>query len=215
MSRPKTLSLTMVASNDDAICASQTPGGAGDLTLDGVLVASGVAVLDVPRHILLTTGADESAKTVTITGTDRYGNVLTASTTLPNNTTKIVTGYNFKTVTGITIDGATTGAIKIGTADSLDSQWIPLNWRVADAATITIHLSTGANLTYSTQSTADNVQASGFVESSAVTQTVSLLGGTTDVQVLLNGPLTALRFGLSSFVSGTATITLLERRAGI
>lgn len=211
MPRAKTLTLTMVASNDDAICAAQTPGGAGALTLDGVLVAAGVATLDVPRHLLLTTSADESAKTVAITGTDRYGNALTTSTTLPNNTTKIVTGYNFKTVTGITIDGATAAAIKVGTANSLDSPWVPLDWRATDAATITVHLSTGANLTYNAKSTVSDIQASGFVESDAVTQDITLLAGTTDVQVLLNGPLRALRFGITSYVTGSATVTILER----
>ena len=210
MPRPTTLSLTMVASNDDAICTAQTPAEAGALTLDGALVSGGVATLDVPRHLLLTTSADESAKTVTITGTDRYGNALTVSTTLPNNSTKIV-AYNFKTVTGIVIDAATAAAIKVGTADALDSQWIPLDWPFSGKTTVTVHLSAGANLTYNTYSTASDIQANGFVESDAVTQTVSLLAGNTDVQALLDGPLTALRFGLTSYVTGTATITLLEQ----
>jgi len=62
------------------------------LTLNRALVSGGVATLDVPRQLLITADANDSARTLTITGTDRYGTVSTVTTAVPNATTKIVTG---------------------------------------------------------------------------------------------------------------------------
>ena len=63
----------LAAASANNIALSQTPGGAGALTLNGSLVVGGVAILDVPRQVRITTTADETAKTFTIKGTDWAG----------------------------------------------------------------------------------------------------------------------------------------------
>src|SRR3990167_974441 len=98
----------------NGICLTQTPSGAGDLTINGALATSGVATLDVPRHIIITSTANDSARTFTITGTNAYGDATSEAITGPNTTT--VRGYKqFKTVTQVAISGAATGSIVVGT----------------------------------------------------------------------------------------------------
>ena len=57
----------------NSVCASQTPGGAGALTLNGTLASSvqtGVAVAYLPpaSRIYITGGSDESGKTFAVVG---------------------------------------------------------------------------------------------------------------------------------------------------
>lgn len=71
--------------------------------------------MDVPRNVTLTVATtDQSARTVTIIGTDVYGNAMRENITGPNNNT--VQGKKaFKTVTSATVDGAVaTNGISIG-----------------------------------------------------------------------------------------------------
>ena len=48
--RPVTISLTFSV-DADGIALSQTPVGSGNLTLNGVLVSSGVAILDAAQKV--------------------------------------------------------------------------------------------------------------------------------------------------------------------
>jgi hypothetical protein len=121
--QPMTVTVGPIAAADaDGICASQTPS-AGPLTLDGVLVTSGVAVLDVQRRVLITTAADESAKTFTVTGTNWAGNSISQTITGPNATTGATT-ISFKTVTSVTISATAAGAVTVGTNGVADSPWV-------------------------------------------------------------------------------------------
>ncbi len=123
----------------NSICLSQTPGGAGALTLNGALakttgyiipqaygtsgtiVASGTAAayLPYPQRIYITGGSDESGKTFTVVGyvfpLDGVGG--------PVAVTEIITGPNASTVSSanlysiivsITASAGTAGAITVG-----------------------------------------------------------------------------------------------------
>lgn len=108
------------AADDDGICTAATIGAAGDYTIDGAEASGGVATLDVPRNVTLKVAtSDHSARTFTITGTDGEGNALVENITGPNNNT--VAGKKaFKTVTGVSVDGAiATNGVSVGFADVL------------------------------------------------------------------------------------------------
>ncbi len=99
------------------ICQSQTPSGAGALALNGSLVSSGIAYLGTPKRVYVTTAADETAKTFTITGTSYNpggGVFIVAETITGANASVTSTNNVFWTVTSITASGATTGAITVG-----------------------------------------------------------------------------------------------------
>ena len=111
----------IAAASANNICASQTP--TSSLTINGALASGGVATLDVQRRVLITTAADESAKTFTVTGTNWAGNTISQTITGPNATTGATT-ISFKTVTSITISAAAAGAVTVGTNGVADSPWV-------------------------------------------------------------------------------------------
>lgn len=123
--RPVTVTVGPLATaSANNICTSQTPTGA--FTLNGTLVSGGVATLDTPRRILFTAASNESAKTITIVGTDWNYAPQTEVITGPNATTGY-TNLDFRTVTSITISAAATGAFTVGTNTIASSMWVRLD----------------------------------------------------------------------------------------
>lgn len=99
------------------IAQSQTPGAAGNLTLNGAAVTNGVAVLDKPRRVLFTPAGNEAANgTVwTIYGTDWNGNTVSETVNGVNNPSTAQSAYDYATVTRIAVNKAQAGAVTVGT----------------------------------------------------------------------------------------------------
>lgn len=109
-----TISLETAHSFDaDAIATSQTPSGAGNLTLDGAASSGGAWGGEAGHLIYFTTVADETSRTVTITGVIEGSGSSTENVTLGNNTVVNSVG-RFKSITSIAIDGATTNNVSVG-----------------------------------------------------------------------------------------------------
>lgn len=107
---------------DNSVCASQTPGGAGALILNGTLASSvqtGTAIAYLPpaSRIYITGGSDESGKTFAVVGY-RFGPgggpwKVTETITGPNAST--VSSINqYDQIISITASAGTTGAITVG-----------------------------------------------------------------------------------------------------
>jgi len=143
--------LVTAAANN--ICTSQTPGAAGALTLNGTLVSGGVATLDTPRQILVTTVSNESGKTLVIVGTNWAGDPITETMTGPNATTG-TSVLDYKTVTSITVSAAFTGAVTVGTTTTAGSAWIRMDSWALPSTTIQCTVTGTAN--YTVQQTMDN-----------------------------------------------------------
>ncbi len=112
------------AADADGICASQTPS-TGALTINGALASGGSVTMDKPRHVVVVSTGDESARKFTVVGTTTYGDYLSEVITGAN----IGTAYGkeqFNTVTSVTIDGNATAAVTVGT-DSVVSVRRPVN----------------------------------------------------------------------------------------
>ena len=115
-SNPSTVILSFVAGSTNGYATSQAVGGAGNLTLNGSLVTSGVGIADKARRVIITSAnAGDTSQTVTVTGTNQSGATITNSVTL-NGTTGVVTALDFKTVTQIAMSAATAGNITAGTS---------------------------------------------------------------------------------------------------
>lgn len=117
----------------NSICASQTPSGASDLTINGTLAitnpvagaggtaaAGGATVrFPVPTRVYVTTAGDSSARTMTITGTVQSptsfgpGAVVSETFNAPNTNTRASTNL-YSTIISVSISGAATGAITVG-----------------------------------------------------------------------------------------------------
>lgn len=139
--RPRVLSIAPYAIADpDAIALSQTPAGGGiqSLTLNGTLVTAGVATLDVPRQIAITSAADDSARTFVIRGAGPKGNEqIEAITGAAIGAAQTVQA--FSTVTSIQVDDNTAGAVEAGTTTIVSTNWFPLDYLRDDIA-ITLNL---------------------------------------------------------------------------
>lgn len=100
------------ADDTDLLALSQSPGGAGALTLEA-------AQPTVPRKITITSPDNNAGVNFEVVGTDRDDAAQTESSiTGPNNSTVSTTNY-FKTVTAINVDAAATNVeAGVGEIDS-------------------------------------------------------------------------------------------------
>lgn len=99
----------------DGIATSQTPAAGGEQALS--LTADPVT-LDVPRNVTVTSAGDETGRTFTVTGTDEYGEDMTEDITGAN--AGVASGAKaFKTVSSVTVDANTAGAVTVGFGDVL------------------------------------------------------------------------------------------------
>lgn len=101
------------AADADSVCASQTPSGAGNLTINGANASGGVATFTAARQVTITCAGNDAGRTFTITGTDVDGTVITEDVSGADTDVSTSTKH-FKTVTQIAVDDATAGAITVG-----------------------------------------------------------------------------------------------------
>ena len=157
------------AADADGIATSQTPGAAGDLTLDGALVSGGIAYIrqtgtdsngrPYSRHgqlVTITSAADDSGRTFTVYGTDAEGNVRTEEITGANAGVATGTVY-WAEVTQIAVDAATAGAVTAGIAVTGAFGVVPLDHYIGDGVALAVDI--GGTMTYTIEDTQDNIWA--------------------------------------------------------
>ena len=150
--RPITVTVgPLAAPNAANIAGSQTPSGAGNLTLTAGAIAG--TTPDTARRVLVTTNADESANTFTIYGTDWNNNPVSETMTGPNHTTGY-TVYDYRTVTKISISGAASAAVTVGTNGIASSRPIFLD-TFAPAPT-SIQVTVSGTVNYTVRQSLDN-----------------------------------------------------------
>ena len=211
--RPITVTVGSLASaGANAIALSQTPT-AGALTLNGTLVTGGVAVMDQPRRVLITTTGNESSRTFTITGTNWSGSPISEVVTGPNATTGSSV-LDYATVTSITISGNAANALTVGTNGVAASPWVRLDsWAMPQVA---IQCTASGTVNYTVQQTLDDTNApSSPVAPSAVTWVshpdTNLVGATSTVQGNYAYVPTFARVLLNS---GTGSVTATFTQSG-
>lgn len=97
---------------DGIVTAIVTPA-AGAITLNGALVASGIATLSGNRKIVIYSTGNESGRIFTVVGQNAAGTAVTENITGPNGTS-VYSSNAFKTVTSVTIDLIGIGTIQVG-----------------------------------------------------------------------------------------------------
>lgn len=105
-----------------AIAASQSPGGAGLVTINGSAVTAGVATI-TPQPVVITSAGNDSGITFTVTGTDANGTPISEVVTGSNGATASSINQ-FATITSVRVSGATAAAITIGTGAIQYSPWL-------------------------------------------------------------------------------------------
>lgn len=209
------MTLTMAAPVANGISLSQKPvaGGLQSLLLNGSLVVGGVAHLDVPRKVAITSSGNEVALTFTITGTNYLG--LTQSETLAGpNTTTVASANYYLTVTSITVSGNTAGNITVGTNGMATSPWFPMNYNRYPVSSQICDLSPGASLTYTVQFTGEDLQASRTASITAIAQNHSTLTNQTlnNSGILISG-VCGVRIVTNAWSSGSVTMNIIQSSA--
>lgn len=201
----KTKTYSMAIYDRDGISVAQTKGAAGTLTITGAYATGGVATLDVARHVTVYAGGNNSGVNFTVTGTARNGDVISEVIVGPNATTAYST-KNFKTVTSVANDAASTGDVEVGLSDECETPWIPVD-ASKDRTSISILLSSAANLKYSGVFTLQNVMDAANQED-AITTHVLFTEQTGNLDFTKIGAIAAFRLKIYDWTVGTDTITM-------
>lgn len=199
---PVTLTTLLAAADDDGVAQNQTPSGAGNLTLNGALVSGGVATLattGVVRQVLITTASDESAKTLTIYGTNADGAAISETVTGPNATTGTTTMY-YQTVTRVAVSAAFTGNVKVGTNGVGSSRIVNPDYFV-DQFQIGVGSVVSGTVNFTVQVTYEDIQSLSALTWFDVT---ALAGKTASTDAAITTPCRGLRVKINS---GTGTVT--------
>lgn len=153
--RPQVVTVgPLAAGSANAICLSQTPAAAGAWTLNGALVVSGVAIMDTPRRVRITTGGSESGKTAIITGTTFNNQPATETVSLPSSATTVDSVLDYKTVTSIVGSATISNALTVGTNGVAGSQWVYFDdW---DQGGVSLQVVVSGTVNYSVQQTRDD-----------------------------------------------------------
>jgi len=115
------------AADDNGIAQSQTTAGAANLTLNGALVSGGVATLDSPRQVIITSAGNDTGITFTVYGTT-FGGQSVSETVTGASGAAVATNTDFATVTRIAASGATSASgVIAGTNAKAGSRWVRLD----------------------------------------------------------------------------------------
>lgn len=198
MLKPKQKSWAIVTGAANNIALSQTPSGAGALTLAGALASGGVIPeQDLGYVILFTTVLDESAKTATITGFDADLKAVTEVVTLPNASTAASTGY-FRKITSIAVSGALAGAITVGTRNATDCAVTPTFPLDGYQANTSIAVNISGTINYDLEKCFERPtagQTPNWVSG-------GLTGKTADDNTAYTAPTGAVRINVNSYTNG-------------
>lgn len=191
----------------NSVAASQTPAGAGDLTLTATTVtfASSAA-----QKLTVTSTGDISNRTFTFYGTDVYGNTITDTKTGPNNAT-VTSNYYFKSVTRVAISGAAAAAITVGnSADAEGTMYVPDIY--SNPFSVGMGCVITGSPTYSIQHTFYNPIATGFTYTSAVWFTHSVIAAKTANQ---DGNYDFPVYGIKLILSAAGSVTVRLIQSGM
>lgn len=197
--RPKRYSYTPADDDTDGIANDLT--GAGPWT-SGDLVAAGPD--DGLAHtISLTSAANLSGITITVTGTDADGNAQSEAITGPNANTVEGTKF-FTTITDVSAS-ATLGAntLDIGWSDTMVGPTIPLNWRQESFA-VSLAADITGTIDYTVQHCLDDIRSS-YPSLLTWWDHSSMVGDTADSDGNYAFPVSATRLKVNSLTAG-ATI---------
>jgi hypothetical protein len=210
MMRPKRVLYTPVTQAVNNIAQAQTPAGAGALTLNGALCSGGVFTQVRKRSLAyiigIQSGANLSARTFTVTGTDADGNAQTENLAGPNIGTTVSTKF-WLTISSITIDGVAAGALQVGTQNtvlSAVSQSFPQN-EYETFASVGVHVT--GTISYDLQKAFERMTAG----ETPTWQAGGLTGQTADGNTGYSTPIGAQRLKVNSYTNGaTIAMTMIQ-----
>ncbi len=197
---PTSLSLTYPSASANGIATTQTPGGAGALTITAKTFTN-------PTYVTVTSGgSSEAGKNFTITGTMANGQAGSETIAGPGVSATVTTTRAFLTVTAITIDAATTGAVTAGWAQSGNSKPCPMD-QYQSPFNVGMGVVVSGTINYTVQHTFDNVFDSTVTVTWFSHPVLAALTANQDGNYAF--PVKAIRLKINSG-SGVAALTILQ-----
>ena len=201
----RTITKVLTGASVNVIAHTQTPGGAGNLTLTSTPVT-----LDTQRRVLLTFAADETGHTFVVYGTKQGGSSI-QETVAGTTAGAVATIQDFLTVSRVSISTAATGAIQVGTNGVGATDWQSID-TMREPVNVAFQVTVGAGtVNYSVQMTVQDVNMlpSGTTyptafDSVVASQTTDQIGSITD-------PASFFRLVINS---GTDPATITYQQAG-
>lgn len=208
---PQTVTLAPTVGLDrDGISAAQTTAGAGNLTIGGALASGGAVTFDLPRRVAIYSAGNLSSITFTVIGTDRQGRPLSEAIAGPNNST-VLTNAKFATVTQVAVSGAVGTNVEVGVTAAFESRWILVD-HTKNPIAVSISGAQTGTMTWGVEWTNRDIfglrehEIAGATAHATATNKSASYGETTAA----HGPVTAMRFVVSSWTSGTLVGTLQQ-----
>ena len=203
------IEVTLTPQTDaDGICQSQTPaaGGAQALSLNGALGTT----LDYGHLIVFAFSSSEVGRTLTLVGTDWRG-ISISEDVAGAASAATSTGY-FKSITSITIDANSAGAITVGVDGRSASAWYILD-QYKSPFNVSIACVLSASATYTMQHTFDDLQTSSDLNTEVTAfnnDDTALVSATTNKNGNYAFPITASRIVINAYTSGTVKLHLIQ-----
>lgn len=208
MGQPVVATITLPAASDTGIALSQSPGAAGNLTLNGALVSGGVASLTsagAGRQVIITSAGNDSGRTFTIYGTDESGIPISEALTGANIGIATSAKY-YRSARQIAVDAATAGAVKAGTNGVGVTRWVNYNIH-AQPFNVVNSIDITGTVNFDLQYTYDPLDNITKIWTDAVVAAV-----TADAQATYSFPITGSRILLNS---GSGSVVMTAIQAGI
>lgn len=203
--------VTSNAATTNSVATSQTPAGAGNLTLVSSSVTFGSASA---QYLTVTSTADISNRTFTFTGTNVYGNSATVTLTGPNNNT-VTSTLALMTVTNVAISGAAAGAITVGNSAYAEGVMFVADMESNPFSIGFAGILASGSPTYTVQQTYDDVLAKTYSYSSTSNtwfNHATVAAKTTNFEGTYTAPVRGIKLTLSA--AGAVTLKLLQTGAG-
>lgn len=206
MSLPQVVTYSLAASSATSLVNAQASG-----TTTFTLATT---ILDAQRRLLFTFGADESANTFTVIGTNQAGFPINEAVAGVNASTTS-SNLDFKTVSSVRAIAASGGTVSVGTYGVGSSLWQIQNWHAdpTDISVVGIVTSPNTAVVYSVDYTYDdpNNLPSGVTYPTPITHiNMNNLSSTGDASIV--APVTAVRLTINS---GTGSVRAIFTQAGI
>jgi hypothetical protein len=205
---------TIAAAVTTAVCASQTPGGAGALLLNGTLANAGGTLVTflTPQLIGVISAGNIAARTFTVVGVDGSGNLIGEVITGVNNNT-VNSTLSYKYINSITIDAGSGSALTVGTVAVGSTNPVLLEQHVAPF-NVSLSVVVVGTVNYTVQYTFGNVYPVPPTNLSSLTWTdhpvLAALTATADSNLAF--PVSAVRLTINS---GAGSVTFTVRQAGL
>ena len=201
--------VALANANAAAIVASNTPAGAGNLTI----VGGSPFTMDAPRRVRVTFGVEATARLIQFFGTDRNGNAINETLTVPSGAGGTAdTQQDFATVTRVAVFAAWSAAMTVGTSPVGSSAWKSVNQQITPVQ-IGLAVVVSGTVNYTVEYTYEDPNAAtmGMSFANGVAPTpfplTALAAQTTSKDSNITWPIRAYRLTVNSSTSpGQATL---------